>query len=113
MEVGYLIDPMGNAEKCEIPHDLDGYHKLLDCQTIDIVSRKIGKKYYDIVCDDEGLFKDQVHVSAIDGKGDAMLVGKLFVCKHDGHGNEVGLSDDDIANIESCLFRRVILKGDY
>jgi len=113
MKVGYLIDPMGTAGTCEIPHNLDGYYKLLDCQTIDIVSRKIGGKYYDIVCDDEGLFKDQVKVSAVDGSGQAMLVGKLFICKHDGHGNKVGLDDDDILNIESCLIRRVILKGDY
>ena len=105
MKIGYLIDPMGRAEPCTIPDSLEGYYKLLNCDTIDIVSRKIGCKYYDIVCDDEGLFKDQVKVSAVDGNGQAMLVGKLFICKHDGHGNEVGLDDDDILNIESCLIR--------
>lgn len=113
MKVGYLIDPVGASGTCEIPHNLDGYYKLLDCQTIDIVRRKIGGKYYDIVCDDEGLFKDQVKVSAVDGNGQAMLVGKLLICKHDGKGNETGLSQEDILNIESCLIRRTILKGDY
>lgn len=113
MKVGYFIDPECQARVVEIPNSLDGYYKLLDCQTIDIVKRKIGGKYYDIICDDEGLFKDGVQVSAVDSNGDAMLVGKLLICNDDGHGNEASLTQEDILNIESNIGRRVFLKGDY
>lgn len=112
-KVGYLIDPEGQACVVEIPNGLDGYYKLLDCETIDIVRRKIGGKYYDIVCDDEGLFKETVNVSAVDGEGQAMLVGKLLICNHDGHGNEASLTQDDILNIEANVYRRVFVKGEY
>ena len=112
-KVGYLIDPEGQASVVEIPNSLDGYYKLLDCQTIDIVKRKIGGKYYDIVCDDEGLFKDNPHISMIDSTGMAMIVGRFLVCNHDGKGNEASLTQDDILNIEANVCKRVFVRGDY
>ena len=112
-KVGYLIDPEGQTGGVEIPNSLDGYYKLLDCKTIDIVSRKIGGKYYDIVCDDDGLFRDNPQISMIDGTGMAMIVGKFLICNHDGHGNEASLTQDDILNIEANVCRRVFVKGDY
>ena len=112
-KVGYFVDPEGQACVVEIPNSLDGYYKLLDCQTIDIVRRKIGGKYYDIVCDDEGLFKETVMVSAVDKDNKAMLVGKLLICNHDKHGNEASLTQDDILNIEASICRRVYVRGDY
>lgn len=33
------------------------WYRLIKCNLIDIVSRKIGGRYYDIILDDEGLFK--------------------------------------------------------
>jgi hypothetical protein len=113
MKVGYFIDPCGRAIVVEIPKDLNGYYKLLGCNTIDITRRKIGGKYYDIICDDEGLFKETVMVSAVDGSGSAMLVGKLLICNHDENGNEASLTQDDILNIEANICRRVFVKGDY
>lgn len=113
MKVGYLIDPEGWACVVELPSSLEGYYNLLDCEAIDIVSRKIGGKYYDIVCDDDGLFRDTVSVSAVDNNGEAMLVGKLLICNHDGKGNEASLTQDDILNIEANICRRVFVKGDY
>lgn len=112
-KVGYFIDPSGRAEVVEIPKDLKGYYKLLDCDTIDITRRKIGGKYYDIICDDEGLFKETVMVSAVDGNNEAMLVGKLLICNHDEKGNEASLTQDDILNIEANVCKRVFVKGDY
>ena len=113
MKWGFLIDPANGGAVVEIPNSLDGYYKLLDCQTIDIVKRKIGGKYYDIVCDDEGLFADNALVSAVDGDNQPMLVGKLLICNDDGKGNEAGLTQEDILNIEANICRRVFLKGDY
>lgn len=36
---------------------LQEWYRLIKCDLIDIVSRKIGGRYYDIIVDDEGLFK--------------------------------------------------------
>ena len=112
-KAGFFIDPHGYAHVCEIPDSLEGYYELLGCETIDIVSRKIGGKYYDIVCDDEGLFKDDFSVSMVDADGNGLLVGKLLICNHDGDGNEVGLSDDDIDNITQHLVRRIGVVGGF
>ena len=110
-EVGYFIDPNGRAELVEIPKDLNGYYKLLDCGTIDIVSRKIGGQYYDIVCDDEGMFKKDVCFSMVANGGMPMLVGRLLICNHDGKGNEVGLTPEDIENIKKHIY--CYIEGEY
>lgn len=36
---------------------LDEWYRLLRCDLIDIVSRQIGGRYFDIICDDEGLLR--------------------------------------------------------
>ena len=113
MKYGYLIDPANGHVIVELPKNLDGYYEMLDCTTIDIVSRKIGNKYYDIVCDDEGLFAENAIVSAFDEKGQPMLVGKLLICNHDGQGNEAGLTQEDIQNIEKHTMQRFYVVGDY
>lgn len=93
-----------NAEKhsaapISIESKLDAYYELLDVSCIDIVSRKIGGKYYDIICDDEALLKANPICSMIDSDGKPMLFGNLFICSHDGEGNEISLSPDDIPRI--------------
>lgn len=45
-------------EVLDITDELETYYKLCQCTCIDIVTRKIGKTPYSIVCDDEGLFVD-------------------------------------------------------
>ena len=59
---------------------------MLNCKTIDIVTRKIGNNYYDIICDDNGIFKDVPIPSAIDLNHKTALVGNLII---------VGLPNDD------------------
>lgn len=112
LKLGYYVNPMGHSGLVEIPRDLSGYYRILDCTTIDIVSRKIGDKYYDIVCDDEGLFKENVMVSAMDGKGNPMLVGRLLICNHNKKGEASGLTKKDIENIEAHVVNGALLRGD-
>ena len=57
--------------------------------------------------------KDDVKVSAVDSKGQAMLVGKILICKHDDKGREVGLDADDIDRIKACVCTRTFIKGEY
>lgn len=77
---------------------LEDFYKALNCSTIDIVTRKINGKVYDIVCDDEGLLRENPIVTAINGKGGTMLVGNLFICNHEG-SHLTSLSKEDVTNI--------------
>lgn len=97
---GVLLDAQtARVQRASIPANLDSYYKHLDCSTIDIVSRTIGGKRFDIICDDEGTFRDDVRISALDRNYQPMLVGSLFVCKHDGEGRELSLTDAEIAHV--------------
>ncbi len=82
-----------------IPNELEAFYKLLDCECIDITVRKIGvhcQKTFEIICDDEGLFKEQLKISAINNLGEAQLVGSLLIVgPADVEGNLTGLSSAD------------------
>lgn len=82
---------------------LDEWYRLLKCNLIDIVYRDIGGKYYDIIADDEGLLKGRAKVTALDKKGDIMLVGNLIICNYDGEGGEASLTEEDIERIKKQL----------
>ena len=104
--LGVLVDVENEkVEALEIVDELDSFYKILNCSTIDIVVRRIGgrhKKAFDIVCDDEGLFKEPQKISAIDNLGNVQLVGNIFITgTADNEGNLTSLSDSDVAYIKS------------
>ena len=97
---GVLIDVLNEkVEVVEIEKSLQSYYKILNCDCIDIVSRKIGGKEFDIICDDEGLLKDPQKISAIDVRWQPMLVGNLFIVKFDGVEDITSLSDDEVQHV--------------
>ena len=94
---GILVDVKSNIiDVCEIEKSLESYYKILNCKLIDIVSMKIGNRYFDIICDDEGLMKEDITLSAIYDDFTPALVGNLLVVRHDGKGNERSLTSKDI-----------------
>lgn len=107
---GILIDVSGNkVEEREVEEcNLDDLYGILNCNTIDIVVRTIGGKPFDIVCDDEGLLKENPIVTAISEKGDYMLVGNLFICNHN-KDCLASLNDDDIAHIMDNMSHSVFI----
>lgn len=100
---GVLIDVWNEtAEITTLDADLDAYYAALNCTTIAITSRRIGprgRKYYDIICDDEGLLVAPTKISAVDSMGRPQLVGNLFICYHDKDGNEISLTDTEAKRI--------------
>ena len=58
-----------------------------------------GKNYYDIICDDEGLYAPTVRISAVDNEFQPMLVGNLIICKSGRDGYEHGLSEAEQAEV--------------
>lgn len=91
------------VEIIDIEPELDAYYAKLDCSCIDIVERKIGGKVYDVMCDDEGLFRSPQKISAINDMGEPMLVGNLMFFNNDGAGNLTGLSEDDLLHITGFI----------
>jgi len=91
---GVLIDPeKGIAEVRTIEKSLPSYYALLRCTCIDIVSRNIGARTFDIICDDEGLLCDQPWPSAVDNVGRGMLYGPLFIVRFDGRNDVTSLPE--------------------
>ena len=110
---GFFVDPENNtAEERTIEKSLESYYSLLCCDTIDIVSRSIGGKRYDIICDDEALLKAPTYTSALDSDGHPALFNALFVVKFDGRDDVTDLDDEDINNVGNHLTGVVVSIGD-
>lgn len=105
MKVVYLnVQENKEPEVLDIKDELQEFYRLIKCSHIDITMRKIGKNYYDIICDDEGLFVEEPKISAIDNLGQPMLVGNLIICDHDG-GDLKGLTDEQVEEVTSYIQR--------
>lgn len=77
---GVLVDvEQETVSVVEIADELDEFYRILNCDCIDIVVRRIGSKLFNIVCDDEALLKETQKISAIDNLGQPMLCGSLFI----------------------------------
>ena len=89
--------------KVTVKHTLEDYYKLLGCELIDIVTRKIGGKYYDIIIDDEGLFKDEPVVTGLQEDGSPLVGSLLVVGLPDSEGESTDLTDSDIEAISKSV----------
>lgn len=99
-----LLDTQEKQVKTVNPKVLDDYYKLIGCRCIDIVTRKIGRKTYDIIVDDEGALIDDPLISAIDDLGRVMLVGNLIICGlADDEGELTDLTANDIRYIKQRI----------
>ncbi len=91
----------GKLTVTELQGNLQSYYDALDCDLIEIVERSIGGTKYSIVCDEEGLFKEEVTISMLNEETHTpMLVGNLFICKDAGRGKLESLTDSDINTIK-------------
>lgn len=102
---GMLIDVQNEtARVVEVEDKLDSYYELLQCDCIDIVERKVGRRTYSIVIDDEGLFR-QPKISAISDLGDVMLVGNLLIVRRDGE-SLASITNDDIKYLKGRIIEQ-------
>lgn len=108
------IEQNKNPKTININDDLDTYYKLINCSTIDIVQRKINGHTVNIVCDDEGLFKSEPKISAINKKTfEPELVGNLIItglADEDGNlqGIEKETQKDILENIKPLIIQNKI-----
>ena len=84
---GVLLDTESRTIRETVIEDsLDSFYEHLHCNAIDIVTRKIGGEYVDIVCDDEALIKENPVLAAVDEEFSPALFNSLFIC---------GLADEE------------------
>ena len=91
------------ASIVSVADELEEYYKLLGCSLIEIVDRRIApdhtKKLFSIVCDEEGLCKNEPRISAISSFGEIDLVGDLFITGASKNGHLTSLEADDADEI--------------
>ncbi len=99
-----LIDVKSFAVRMVDAGTLKEYYRLLDCDTIDIVQRKIAGKTYEIICDDEGLLVDAPILSAAwkSSKRPA-LFGNLLIAGEAIDGELTSLTDEDEKPIKDSI----------
>lgn len=104
-KLGILIDTeKGTAEAVFFQSNLQFYYKLLRVELIDIREFELEGKFFDAICDDEGLLKDKPVPSMFDRNGKPVLVGNLLICRNNPEtGIEVELSNDDAKLIMSHI----------
>lgn len=94
----------GRAGFKTMPDDLKSFYEEIGCSLIDITTRKINGKYYDIICDDEGLFCEDPIVTAVNGDGAPRLVGGLIICgSADDEGNLTSLEAEDVLRLTNAV----------
>lgn len=98
-----IIDLFGDSVTDKGQSPLPTYYELLKCRCIDIVTRKIGDKWLDIICNDEGLYSNHPRPSVLDLKGRSMIYGNVIITNSTKDGYQRTLSDEDVQEIESNL----------
>lgn len=100
----------GYAPRVEIIEELnlDKMYEITKCRMIDIATREIGGRYFDIIVDDEGLLKTVPVPSMIfkdrkEGVVMDALYGNAIIANHDKEGNTIGLTREDARHINKFL----------
>lgn len=103
---GFLVDTEASQgglhtviKAVEIDKSLESYYKTLHCDLIEIPIYKFGGKNYAVICDEEGLLKQQPVISAIDKNGKPALVGSLFIV----NPGIRSLTEADIERLDKCV----------
>ena len=102
---GFLVDVVGDkgADVTVFADNLSNIYKMLNVDLIDVTERRIGSFTYDIVCDDERLFKPDNLPSAFNEKQEVQLVGSLLLVNHDDEGNFASLTNEQIEDLKKHL----------
>lgn len=77
---------------------LNEYYHLIGCRCIDMVAIDVEGYSYDVICDDEGLFREPM-VPTLYISEEQVLFGTLAFVKIDEEGYTVGLDKEDIERL--------------
>ena len=103
-----LIDTVNKkVEICDVEDRLEAFYEKLNCNYIEITSRYIDGKLYNVMCDEEGEFVGAPVVSGFSERDGIMFVGNLMFFNDDGEGNLLGLNGEDIWHIMRSIHKHV------
>lgn len=85
-------------EYIEIPDKLNEYIKLINCQYIDIIKRRINDVEFQVVLDDEGLLRENPKISAF-GPCEEIAGNLVITGLADENGNLTDLNEDTAMKI--------------
>lgn len=106
---GVLLTKEG-AFLVDYTDDLETLYTMLECHTIDIVTRYLYRKPFDFVVDDEGLLKDGNHLQAVSSKRSESLFGNILISGiADDDGNLTDLSAMDLVLIAQSIFAGILI----
>ena len=120
-----FLDVYNNKLKTVEANGLDDYYRLIGCRTIDIVRRKIGDIYVEIVIDDEGALVEHPKPSAVDIVGEIALYGNLLVASgrvtDDGElteltQDEIDAIKENVAEVTTGFYKepfKIFVEMDY
>ena len=120
-----FLDVYNNKLKTVEANGLDDYYRLIGCRTIDIVRRKIGDIYVEIVIDDEGTLVEHPKPSAVDIVGEIALFGNLLVASgrvtDDGElteltQDEIDVIKENVAEVTTGFYKepfKIFVEMDY
>jgi hypothetical protein len=94
-----------NIEVKAIENTLSAFYDEIGCQFIEIVKTKIRGKYYNVVCDEEGLNKENPIPTVLTARNPyEKIVGTVIITGvEDEHGDLTSLTDEDIDNISNRM----------
>lgn len=106
IKVGVFTGLYPAIDFVEIDDKLETYYHLIKCDTIDI-TQVLG---CDVICDDEGLLKDNPRMTYALLQGRQIkrsLVGVLVFAGHDDEGNTISLDDYQIKTLKSTKIGKI------
>ena len=104
---GLFVDVENKKMECiTIDDKLEEYYRILKCRMIDCITRQVKGVRCIVVCDDCGRLKEEqipsmIGISQKKRTCEEIIMGNIFVCKSDGNGNFVSLTDKEIKKILS------------
>lgn len=97
----------GKTGKQKIITMTDTYNELhenIECRCFGCVGRKVGRKTFDIWHDDEFLYSGKDgQLSGRCVNYPEVLLGSIVIARHDGEGNTIGLTEDEIQNVQQNI----------
>lgn len=102
-KIKVLVIKPTSIEVRDIKNNYINFKEAIDIESpIDCITRNIGGKDYDIWCDDEGLFKENLQAIAINTDWNETIVGNILIA-NSRNGKSTSLTDKDIDRIISEL----------
>ena len=103
-------DPNSFATLVDIEGKLEDFYRLLDCSCIEMPSRLVGGKWFDIVCDEEGLFVSGNIPTCVNTSFEESIFGNTLLV-HNNHGKTVGVTQEDFDLVKRNITKTIMMNA--